>query len=182
MRERIFTISNFLSCLRIILLIPITILLIGDVSSNRMYILTLMIIAALTDTFDGVIARKLNQVTEFGKMIDPIADKVSVGVVVIVLFLQGKIPSWFMVIIVLRDFMILAGGYYIKKKKNIILQSNKSGKWAVTIIALLIIVTVVDYNELILLKTILLYLSTFMLFLSFIIYFNRFKTEIQSTN
>ncbi len=182
MRERIFTISNLLSCLRIILLIPITILLIDDVSMNRLYILTLMIIAALTDTFDGMSARKFNQVTEFGKIIDPIADKVAVGVVVLVLFFQGKLPLWFMVIIVLRDFIILVGGFYIKKKKNIILQSNKAGKWAVTVISLLIIVTVIDYNELILLKTILLYISTFMLFLSSMIYFKRFRTEIQSAN
>jgi len=75
--DKIFTISNILSLSRIVIVIPIIYFLdLGN--SNPRYNLTafaLMIIGALTDTFDGQLARKMNQITNFGKVIDPIADK-----------------------------------------------------------------------------------------------------------
>lgn len=182
MKERILTVSNLLSISRIVLMIPVAILLLIDDPANRWYVVALMIIATLTDTFDGMLARKLNQVTDFGKMLDPIADKIAICVVVVILLIQSRLPLWFVAIIILRDLLILAGGIYIKKKKHITLQSNKTGKWAVTVIAFMIIITVIDFDELFWLKEILLYSSVVMLFLSFVLYLKRFFAEIRSMN
>ena len=179
MTGRIWTISNFLSVLRIILLIPIAALLLNYDPSNRWLIVGLMLLAAFTDLFDGMLARKLNQVTEFGKIIDPIADKIVIAVIAIILTVQVKLPGWFLFMIILRDVLILAGGIYIKKRKSITLQSNKIGKWAVLVVALLIIFSVLDIVELLWIKQLLLLVGTVMLVLSFIFYLMRFMNVMR---
>ena len=73
MRENPWTVSNGLSALRIVLVVPISLLLLhgGD---DRFLILSLILLAVLTDYFDGVFARRSGRVTELGKIIDPVAD------------------------------------------------------------------------------------------------------------
>jgi CDP-diacylglycerol--glycerol-3-phosphate 3-phosphatidyltransferase len=178
---RIWTISNLLSILRIILIIPIITIMLHDDPSNRWIIISLMIIAAFTDLLDGMLARKMNQVTEFGKIIDPIADKVAIGCICIILATQGKIPSWFFILILMRDILILAGGIYIKKIKNIILQSNTIGKWAVAVVAMFIILSLIDVSEVLWLKPLFLVASVFMLTLSFVFYSVRFLKVLNAS-
>ncbi len=95
--------------------------------------LTLLVfaIAIATDLLDGYLARRLNQISDFGKIIDPLADKVFVSVVAVLLALQERIPLWFLLAIVARDAIILAGGVYAQKKTGIVLPSNYVGKFAV---------------------------------------------------
>jgi CDP-diacylglycerol--glycerol-3-phosphate 3-phosphatidyltransferase len=188
MNGRIWTISNLLSILRIILAIPIVAILQTNNPADRLLILILLIIAALTDLFDGMLARRLNQVTEFGKIIDPVADKIAIGAIAIVIALQGKLPFWFIVLVILRDIVIMAGGVYVKNKKNITLQSNIMGKWAVFVISLLIIFSIFDFYGILWLKTLLLAVGAIVLVLSFVFYLTRFirviredKLEIHQT-
>ncbi len=93
MAHRNWTISNGLSFLRILLVIPIAVLLLQP--EHRMLVVGLLLFAALTDLFDGYLARMLNEVSDFGKIIDPLADKIAVGVVCLILMVQGKVPLWF---------------------------------------------------------------------------------------
>ena len=179
MNERIWTISNLLSILRIILVIPIVALLQDNNTADRWQILALMVIAALTDLLDGMFARRLNQGTEFGKIIDPVADKIAIGAISIALAIQGKLPFWFIVLVILRDIVIMAGGVYVKNKKNITLQSNTIGKWAVLVISLLIILSIFDFYGILWLKTLLLAVGVMVLVLSFILYLNRFIRVIR---
>ncbi len=67
-------------------------------------------IAAITDILDGYLARKFNQVTEFGKIIDPLADKIAIGAIIIKLFIIGVIPLYYFFMIIVRDVLIFLGG------------------------------------------------------------------------
>lgn len=173
MTERVWTISNGLSILRLLLVVPIVYFLVNETSCNC-YALALIAVAILTDLFDGMIARKLNQVTEFGKIIDPLADKIAVLAVVFVLVQQEKIPLWFFLAAAARDILIVFGGMYVKKTKKIVLQSNLIGKWAVTVISFYILAVIADIEQIFLLTQGLLVLSMVMLVVSFVAYLKRF--------
>lgn len=173
MEDRIWTISNALSLLRILLVAPI-VLLLHDVDAMRIWAVALMVIAASTDTLDGWLARRLGQETELGRILDPLADKVAVGVVAVVLTLQGYIPLWFVVAALGRDLLILAGGLYVKRKKGRVLPSNMLGKVAVTVMAIYLVIAVLNLEQLELVELGLLVASCAMLALSFAAYVVRF--------
>ena len=84
----------------------------------------IFIIASITDKLDGYIARSRNQITTFGKFLDPIADKILVIVAMLMLVGSGKIPYWIPAIVVIREFMI--SGYRlvaVQKNGNVIAAS-----------------------------------------------------------
>lgn len=139
----IWTISNGITVLRFALVIPIAILL-YDSSAPSWIVLSLMSLAVVTDWLDGYFARKLNQITELGKILDPIADKVAIGVIGVILTVQGRFPLWLFSAIVVRDLLILTGGIYLKNKYHLVLQSNWMGKWTVFFIALSLLLTVLN--------------------------------------
>ncbi len=82
--DHFLTASNLLSISRGLLSIPFAIVMLGHSPESRLWGAAIMVVAALTDKFDGVLARKYNQITEWGKILDPLADKVAVSVVAIV--------------------------------------------------------------------------------------------------
>jgi len=109
--------ANQLTILRIFL-IPVFVILIGY--NKPLYALVVFIIAGLTDALDGFIARKFNQITTLGKILDPIADKallVSGFIFIYTSDLQVKFPYWYVVIVISRDIYILLGSaliYFMK--------------------------------------------------------------------
>jgi CDP-diacylglycerol--glycerol-3-phosphate 3-phosphatidyltransferase len=134
--NRFLTASNLLSISRAILALPFAVVMLSSLPDKNLYGAIIMVVAAVTDKLDGVLARSLGQITEWGKILDPIADKIAVASVGIVLILLGRLPLWFVIVIVSRDLIILTGGIYLKRSKGIVLPSNEAGKWAVGIIAL----------------------------------------------
>ena len=131
-KDRILTISNLLSVSRAVLAWPMVIAVLNE---DVMWILIVCFIAALTDMLDGWAARKFNQVTEWGKIFDPVADKIYIIAFVVVLLAMGKIPVWFLAIVISRDIFILIGGLYLTKKLGYVISSEMSGKLAITILA-----------------------------------------------
>lgn len=136
MLSSVWTLSNILSLSRVLLVAPIAYCLAADFPDHRLWAGAVMVLAISTDFLDGYLARKLHEVSEVGKIIDPIADKIGVGIVGILLVWSGDLPWWFVASVLLRDAFILAGGVYIKRRKNIIAQSNWPGKITVSMIAL----------------------------------------------
>ena len=104
-----WTLPNKLTVLRMIL-VPffVAALLIqnGEIFALRMTALVLFLIASLTDLLDGKIARKYNLVTNFGKFMDPLADKLLVCSALICLVQLGQLPAWIVIIIISREFII----------------------------------------------------------------------------
>jgi len=183
MNQRIWTFSNALSMVRVLLVIPIVVLLLNDDPASRVYAAALLIIAAITDLFDGMLARRMHQVTDMGRIVDPLADKIAVGAVAVVLATQGKLPLWYLALVLMRDAIIFAGGVYVRKTRRIILQSNMVGKWTVTAIALYVLLAVLEWKEVSWLQQGVLLMSTVMIIVSFVLYFRRFLevTQVQRT-
>ena len=131
--NRLFTTSNVISLLRLALTVPVVITLL-----NKQYIVAFVLCwaGALTDWLDGYVARKTNTVSEWGKIIDPFADKVLVGAVVVMMFIQNLLPAWFVIAVIARDIAIMAGAAIARKRMKTVLPSLMSGKLAVSAIAL----------------------------------------------
>ena len=146
--NKIFNIANFLTFLRIVLSIPLWVILnnINNNSSNSIisYFLILCLIIALTDIFDGFAARYFESVTDLGKFLDPIADKICA--LVMILFLSIKFGIYYyilFVIVLIRDIIISVVSIYFASKKNIYFQANTYGKWFLFFIATCMILSVV---------------------------------------
>ena len=144
MKDRIWTLSNGLSLLRILLVVPVAVLLFSAHPDARLCAAGLIVIAALTDFLDGLIARMKNEVTLFGKIIDPIADKVGIGAVALILTAQGTLPLWFPLAVVGRDLAILGAAYHLSRKGAAMPQSNQTGKWAAGVMGLTVFIAVID--------------------------------------
>lgn len=88
----------------------------------------IFVIASITDKLDGTLARKNNQITTFGKFLDPIADKILVLAAMIMLVEFGKIPAWIPIIILFREFMV--SGYRLIASQNggEVIAASKWGK------------------------------------------------------
>ena len=111
-------------------------------TNHREWAVAFILVASFTDFLDGYLARKLHQVTDVGKIIDPIADKIGIGIVAVCLVLTGDVPLWYLVVVLARDAIIFLGGVYINRRKGIVPQSNMTGKIAVNLIALALLLSI----------------------------------------
>lgn len=173
MSARLWTWSSILSVSRIFLLIPFGYFLLSDAPDARMWAALVILLAVATDFLDGYLARARHEVTEFGKIIDPVADKVVAGVAAILLAWIGDLEWWVAIVVVLRDVLILIGGVAIRRKKHIIVQSNWPGKIAVTALAVLVFVSVLRSEELEWFRTATLVFTLMMALLSLVLYTKR---------
>ncbi len=136
---------NKLTVLRVIL-IPFFVLILlsnclGDAS--KWAALGIFIVASLTDMLDGKIARKYNLVTNFGKFMDPLADKMLVCSALICLTELGKLPAWMTIVIVARDFVI-SGFRLVAAETGKVIAANGWGKWKTATQMVMICLCVAD--------------------------------------
>src|SRR5699024_4694303 len=111
-----------------VLLIPVFVLtLYLDINNNHIYAAIIFSIAAITDTLDGYIARSRNLITNFGKFIDPLADKMLVSTALILLVELGEIPGWIVAIIIAREFVI-TGLRILAASEGITIAASSWGK------------------------------------------------------
>ena len=98
---------NTLTTIRMILIVPfVMIMQITPDGNGRFAALAIFIIASMTDFLDGYIARKNHLVTNFGKFMDPLADKLLVSAAMICLVSMDRLPAWMVIIIISREFAI----------------------------------------------------------------------------
>jgi len=105
--------------------------------------LAVFIVASLTDLADGKIARKYNLVTNFGKFMDPLADKLLVSAALICLVYTGKLAAWIVIVIISREFFI-SGFREIAADNGIVIAASYWGKFKTTFQMLMIIVLILD--------------------------------------
>ncbi len=142
---RVWTISNFMSISRILLIPVIYHFLKKGGSRNDSIALSFLILAAITDILDGLIARRKGEESSLGKILDPLADKICIAAMVIILVDLRGFPIWLVCIILFRDILVLMGGMILIGKRNIVLSSNKWGKLTTHFMALLIIAYTIEW-------------------------------------
>lgn len=130
-------VPNALTALRL-LMIPVLCCLIAR--DRMMPALALFILASLTDLVDGYIARKHNLITDLGKLLDPLADKLMVITLMVSLCLKGIVPLSAIAILITKELLMLLGGFLLFSKKDFVVYSKPVGKVAqfVTVMALIL--------------------------------------------
>lgn len=163
-----WTLSNALSALRLVLALPAGLALAADM---RWTTVAIALVAAITDVLDGYIARRNNEVSDLGKILDPLADKVFVAAMVILMLAEGLLPLWFVAIVLGRDLLILVGGLLIERRTGVVLPSNYPGKAAVVMLSLTLLLIIIGIDPLV--RDVLMAASLAMLGVSLYLYLYR---------
>jgi cardiolipin synthase len=168
-------VPNVLTMIRMLMIPLFVYLFFLPIERNMFYAALVYAVAALTDYLDGMIARKYNLVTKFGKLFDPLADKLLQLTAVGCLVYVAILPAWFLFFYIAKEVLqIIAGAYLLKH--NVVISSNLFGKiasvmfYVATAAFLLFEITVV-------LKNIILVAVIFMSLLAFIKYAIEFRTQ-----
>ena len=111
--------------------------------ANRYICFAIFAVASITDWFDGKIARKYNLITDFGKFMDPLAGKLLVCSAMICMIDLGRLPSWFVVIVIAREF-IISGFRLIAAEKGVVIAANYWGKFKTASSMIMIILLILD--------------------------------------
>lgn len=145
---------NKLTIIRI-LLVPIMVIIpffnietkIAGIPLTYLIVDLIFIIASLTDKLDGYLARKNNQVTTFGKFLDPLADKILVLSAMVMLVEMGKIPGWIPIIVLAREFVVSGYRLIAVEKGGKVIAASKWGKLKTVTQMIAIILAFLDSNE-----------------------------------
>ncbi len=131
----LFTWSNLISFSRIFVAAPIILLHQNNEQQITWIIGILVVCGLLSDYFDGLIARKTNTISEWGKVLDPFADKFTAFLLLLYTVIIDYIPLWFLIIEIARDLIIVSGSLYIRKLRGKVPMSVMAGKWSVNVLA-----------------------------------------------
>ncbi len=167
-RNNKLTVANIITVSRLVMLPIIVYFLVQD---ERTIAFIIMLISLLSDGIDGYVARKFNQETELGKMLDPLCDKICLAVILITLLLINSIPIWIVILILVRDVLIIVGSYVVLKQKSVVLTSNLFGKITGIIFGAIILAYTLNLRQV---GLIFLYLSIPAIIGSFILYTHRY--------
>ncbi len=145
--------ANKLTIFRIIL-VPIMVIIpflgiqgdVWGISISCLIIDLIFIIASITDKLDGYIARSRNQVTTFGKFLDPLADKILVLTAMIMLVEMGRLPAWIPVIVLAREFIVSGYRLIAVEKGGKVIAASVWGKMKTATQMIAIILAFVDIN------------------------------------
>jgi CDP-diacylglycerol--glycerol-3-phosphate 3-phosphatidyltransferase len=142
--KHFFYLSNILSLSRIVLTLPIIYLIKLNTGTGNIFLAAVIGIAILTDYFDGYFSRKLNQATDLGKILDPVADKLAMAVILIALVIYRAFPLPMVILLIYRDLIILSLGLWAVKKINKIPESNYWGRVNTSVVSLTGFLFIID--------------------------------------
>lgn len=139
---------NKLTVLRILMIPFFVLFMLVDVipEMDKWIALVLFCIASFTDFLDGYIARKYNLVTNFGKFMDPLADKLLVVSAMICLITWGKLEAWIVIVIVSREF-IISGFRLVASDNGIVIAASYWGKFKTVAHMAMIIIMIADFGS-----------------------------------
>ena len=148
----------------------------GD--TNRYISLALFVVASVTDWFDGYLARKNNLVTNFGKFMDPLADKLLVCSAMICMIELNRLPAWFVIIIIGREF-IISGFRLIAAENGIVIAANYWGKFKTASQMIMIILLILHFDGIfVTLEQLFIWLSLALTIMSLITYIWQNKSVL----
>lgn len=179
---------NKLTVFRVILIVPFVLVMLGSyaqwgwfmavfggIADYADYIaLGIFIIASLTDLLDGRIARKYNLVTNFGKFMDPLADKLLVCAAMICLVEMDRIPAWIVIIIISREF-IISGFRLVAADNRVVIAANYWGKFKTTFQMVMVCLMIANIEALALLTQIVMWIAVALTIISLVDYLAKNK-------
>ena len=186
---------NKLTVFRMILIVPFVILLLGGhagwgwfdaafggFEAYTDYIaLVIFVIASLTDMLDGKIARKYNLVTNFGKFMDPLADKLLVCSAMICLIDMDRIPAWIVIVIISREF-IISGFRLVASDNHVVIAASYWGKFKTTFQMIMVILMIANIQALNILTQIVMWIALALTIISLIDYIVKNKNVLFDGN
>ena len=165
---------NKLTIFRVILIVPFIILLLGGQAGwfgENTFV---------TDLIDGKIARKYNLITDFGKFMDPLADKLLVCSAMIALIEMNRIPSWVVIIIIAREF-IISGFRLIASDNGVVIAASYWGKFKTTFQMVMICLMIANFPQLQILTDIIMWIALILTVVSLIDYLVKNKDVMKDT-
>lgn len=179
---------NKLTIFRVLLIPPFVLLLLGEGSGWGWYqallggileyvdyiALAIFIVASLTDLLDGKIARKYNLVTNFGKFMDPLADKLLVCSAMIALIELGRIPAWIVIVIISREF-IISGFRLVAADNDVVIAASYWGKFKTTFQMVMVCLMIADIPQLQLVTDIVMWIALALTVISLVDYLIKNK-------
>jgi cardiolipin synthase len=172
-----FLLPNLLAIFRILVLPFIFHFLAQDTPAGFVIALILIILAIASDVLDGYAARRLNQVTDLGKILDPVADKLGLAVFVVFIIIHRGFPIWTAGLLFVKDILTLIAGVITVKRKGTVLMSTTWGKLNSWIWVITVMVFIIQLRQL---ETLFIILATFSIVNCMIQYLKLFITAYRS--
>ncbi len=186
---------NKLTVFRVILIVPFVLLLLGGhsewgwfhiifdgIMAYTDYIaLVIFIVASLTDMLDGKIARKYNLVTNFGKFMDPLADKLLVCSAMICLIDMDRIPAWIVIVIISREF-IISGFRLVASDNHVVIAASYWGKFKTTFQMIMVCLMIANIGALNILTQVIMWIALALTIISLIDYIVKNKNVLFDGN
>jgi len=171
-------IPNILTVIRFIL---IPFIIIFTLKENYILSMVFLTLSGITDILDGYIARKYNFITDIGKLLDPLADKLTQISILVVLTIQSLVPIWVLIIVLIKELILIAGGLFLYNK-HLVVSSKWYGKIATCFFYVAIILSMISCQfNLVKLHEIcnyLYYIAIGITLFSFIMYSNKYLFKI----
>lgn len=176
-------VPNMLTVLRVIMIPFFVVFMLCDITAADNYIaLGIFVGASFTDFLDGYLARKNNLVTNFGKFMDPLADKLLVCSAMICLLAIGKLPAWVVIVIISREF-IISGFRLVASDNGIVIAASYWGKFKTVSQMAMVIVLIADLGGVFqTIGTILIYVALCLTVISLIDYIVKNKQVLSMQN
>lgn len=173
------TAANIVTILRIVLVPILLVILLTELQNKEIIAFIIFVIAAISDAVDGYIARKFNQVTELGKFLDPLADKLLVSATLLALVKLELVETWVAAIIILREIFITGFRFYFLVKDSSFASSwiaKYKTTFQIVSISILILCKVLPYSEILYtIGTVLLYIAVILTIYSGVDYIFKYS-------
>ena len=166
---------NLPNILTIIRLLMVPLFIVAFFNYGFFIAAVIFILACITDVLDGIIARKYNLITNFGTIMDPLADKLMQFSAFLCLFISGKIHLWVVAVVFFKEFIMALGALVLYRKK-IIVPAKNPGKIS-TIITSFAVVLILIFDKFVLTLSIIAVLSTLLALLYYIFNFKKVYKE-----
>lgn len=167
---------NKLTILRVIMIPFFIFFMMTDAAgdASKWIALVIFVVASLTDLLDGHIARKYHLVTNFGKFMDPLADKLLVCSALICFVQTGALPAWFVIVIISREF-IISGFRLVASDNGVVIAASYWGKFKTTFQMVMIVLLIADLEALAPVTTVVSYVALILTIVSLIDYLTKNK-------
>lgn len=144
---RLATLPNLLSATRVVLLPAVLWLLHRPDPESDRWAIVLLLVAGATDLLDGWLARRRHAVSPSGKVVDPLADKILIGGLLVYLVLERGFPVWFLILLLARDVALMAGAWLFYNRERIVFAADWTGKGTTFFVSLLALAHVVEARD-----------------------------------